>query len=334
MRLYLLTFILFILSSCGGKKRLDVSHIKVELPVERYDKLIYNIDTNNISAGIKNIYAQYPSFTNAFITQVLQLPVPYNDTSSLLQNALKNFITHTQQLKDSVWQKFDNNSNWVKELEQALRYVKFYFPEYKVQKLLCFVGDLTGREIVTQDGIGVGLDYYMGENFSYYQIAEIQTQIPRYLSRRFSIEYLPTNFMQAIIDDLYPDTSLGRSLIEQIVEKGKRFFVLDKFLPDTHDTLKMQYTKNQLEWCYKNEKNIWRFFLDGDLLYSTDPSINNFISEGPSTQGMPQESPGNIGLFVGWQIVKSYIKKYPDIAIEQLMKTEAKVIFNESRYKP
>lgn len=334
MRLYILGFILFLLASCNDNKIPDVSGIKVDLPVERYDKLVYSIDSNNVAEGLKKVYAQYPGFTNAFISQVLQLRMPYSDTSKILQEAMRSYLTHTQQLKDSVWLKFDNNKDWTKELEKALRFVKYYFPKYNVPKLICFIGDLTGREILTQEGLAVGLDYYMGKDFTYYLFPEIQTQIPSYLSRRFSVEYLPSNCMQAVIDDLYPDTNFARPLIEQMVEKGKRYFVLNKFLPKANDTLKLQYSKTQLDWCYKNEKDIWKFFLDGDLLYSTYPSMSNFVSEGPSTQGMPQESPGNIGLFVGWRIVKKYVEKNSNITIQQLMKTEAKIIFNESKYKP
>ncbi|MBI2731293.1 MAG: hypothetical protein HYX40_11160 [Sphingobacteriales bacterium] len=333
MRLLLPLIIVLFLASCNDKTP-DVSEIKIDLPVERYDKLIYAIDSNNTAEGLKKVYTQQPAFTNAFIAQVLQLHQPYNDTSKVLQEAMKNFLTHTQQLKDSVWQKFDADKEWTKGIAESLRYVKYYFPQYKIPKIIAFVGDLTGREILIQEGLAIGLDYYMGKDFSYYLIPEVQTQIPSYLSRRFSLEYLPANCMQAVVDDLYPDTSFSKPLIEQMVEKGKRFFVLNKFLPKTNDTLKFQYSKEQLDWCYKNEKDIWKFFLDGDLLYSTDPSTNNFVSEGPSTQGMPQESPGNIGLFVGWRIVQKYIEKHPDMTIQQLMKTESKVIFNESKYRP
>jgi hypothetical protein len=333
MRLLLPLLIVLFLASCNDKTT-DVSNIKVDLPVERYDKLIYTIDTNNVGDGLKKVYARQPGFTNAFISQVLQLHEPYNDTSRILQEAVRSFLTHTQQLKDSVWQKFDKNTDWTKGVENAMKYVKYYFPQYKLPKLIGFIGDLTGREILTQDGLAIGMDYYMGKDFSYYLIPEVQTQIPTYLSRRFSVEYLPTNCMQAVIDDLYPDTSFSKPLIEQMVEKGKRYFVLDKFLPKTTDTLKLQYTKDQLDWCYKNEKDIWKFFLDGDLLYSTDPSTSNFVSEGPNTQGMPQDSPGNIGLFVGWRIVQKYVEKHPDITIQQLMKISSKEIFNEAKYKP
>ena len=332
MRL-LLSSLIILLLACNNNTP-DVSDIKIDLPVERYDKLIYFIDTNNVADGLKKVYTQQPGFTNAFITQVLQLHEPYSDTSKNLQLAMRSFLTHTQQLKDSVWQKFDNNKEWSKGVEEGLRYVKYYFPQYKIPKLIAFVGDLTGREILTQDGLAVGLDYYMGKDFSYYLIPEIQTQIPSYLSRRFSLEYLPANCMQAVVDDLYPETSFSKPLIEQMVEKGKRYFILDKFLPKANDTVKMQYTKAQLDWCYKNEKDIWKFFLEADLLYSTDPSTGNFVSEGPSTQGMPQQSPGNIGLFVGWRIVQKYLKKHPGITIQQLMKISSKEIFNESKYKP
>ena len=333
MRLYLFAIIL-LLASCNNNNEPDISSIKIDLPVERYDKLIYSIDSNNVAEDFKKVYAQQPGFTNAFISQVLQLKMPYSDTSKVLQEAMRGFLTHTQQLKDSVWQKFDNNKGWTNGVENALRYVQYYFPQYKIPKLICFIGDLTGREILTPEGLAIGLDYYMGKDFGYYLIPEVQTQVPAYLSRRFSVEYLPANCMQAVIDDLYPDTSFAKPLIEQMVEKGKRYFILNKFLPNANDTLKFQYTKAQLDWCYKNEKEIWKTFLEGDLLYSTDPSINNFVSEGPSTQGMPQESPGNIGLFAGWRIVEKYSEKHPDITIQQLMKTEAKIIFNESKYKP
>lgn len=333
MRLLLPVLMTLLLASCNDKTP-DVSNIKVELPVERYDKLMYAIDTNNVAEGLKKAYAQQPGITNVFIAQVLQLHEPYSDTSKMLQEAMRSFLTHTQQLKDSVWEKFDKNTEWTKGVENGLKYVKYYFPQYKVPKLIAFIGDLSGREIFTQEGLAIGLDYYMGKDFSYYLDPVIQTQIPTYLSRRFSVEYLPTNCMQAVVDDLYPDTSFSKPLIEQMVEKGKRYFMLDKFLPKTNDTLKLQYTKEQLDWCYKNEKDIWKFFLDGDLLYSTDPSTSNFVSEGPNTQGMPQDSPGNIGLFVGWRIVQKYAEKHPDITIQQLMKISSKEIFNEAKYKP
>ncbi|MGZ3009879.1 hypothetical protein AAER19_04910, partial [Pseudomonas aeruginosa] len=73
--------------------------------------------------------------------------------------------------------------------------------------------------------------------------------------------------MKNIIEDIYPDKSLGRPLIERMIESGKRLYLLDAFMPDVADTLKNGYTQTQYEDCLNNEKNIWTFFVQNNLLY-------------------------------------------------------------------
>ncbi len=81
-------------------------------------------------------------------------------------------------------------------------------------------------------------------------------------------------------------------------------------MPETADTLKTGYTKNQLDGCYKNEQTIWSFFVQNDLLFTTDPSlIKDYMNDAPQTQAFGQDSPGFIGQFVGWQIVKKWMEQ-------------------------
>ncbi|HMH32786.1 MAG TPA: hypothetical protein VK543_07135, partial [Puia sp.] len=118
------------------------------------------------------------------------------------------------------------------------------------------------------------------------------------------------------------------------IEKGKYWWLLDRFLPDTEDSLKTGFTQKQLAWCKANEGLIWNFFLQNDL-FTIDPDfIKNFVGDGPNTQGMPDASPGNIGQWVGWQIVKKYVEKNPSVTPEQVMKTKPRAIFEETKYKP
>jgi uncharacterized protein YjaZ len=49
---------------------------------------------------------------------------------------------------------------------------------------------------------------------------------------------------------------------------------------------------------------------------------------------MGTESPGNIGVYVGYQIVKKYMEKNTNISPTQLMALDAKKIYNEAKYKP
>ena len=74
--------------------------------------------------------------------------------------------------------------------------------------------------------------------------------------------------------------------------------------------------------------------------YSPEKSVNlladfNNIGEAPFTQGFSQElSPGNIGQWIGWQIIKKYVSKNPEMKPEELMRTDAKKIIDEAKYKP
>jgi uncharacterized protein YjaZ len=99
--------------------------------------------------------------------------------------------------------------------------------------------------------------------------------------------------------------------------------------------LKTGYTKNQLEVCYKNEETIWSYFVQNDLLYVSDPSIlKDYMNDAPKTEAFGAESPGFIGQFVGWQIVKKWMGKNEKVTLQQLMEANPKMIFDQAKYKP
>jgi hypothetical protein len=63
--------------------------------------------------------------------------------------------------------------------------------------------------------------------------------------------------------------------------------------------------------------------------------MNKFVNDGPTTNGFPKESPGNIGQFIGWQIVKSFMNTHPDSSLHYLMNEKDLIrIFNDAKYKP
>lgn len=141
--------------------------------------------------------------------------------------------------------------------------------------------------------------------------------------------------MRNIIDDLYPDKTDGKPLIEQMIEKGKRMYLLTKFLPNTPEYICFNYTEKQLRDCYTNEAVIWDFFLNNDLLNNSEQStIKNYIGESPKTQELGEDSPGNIGTFSGLQIVRKFLEKFPEITLPGLMKSDANEIFTKTKYKP
>lgn len=324
------------LFSCKDKNIPNVSNIKVDLTVKRFEQDFFALDTNRIMASLKQIGEKYPYFLGDFLYNIMELP-GISDTSTREQTLLKKFIGDYKPVKDSADQVFRNFNTIEKEVKQGLQFVKYYFPAYKTPtQLVTYIGPMEGySDVITRDALAVGLQLHMGNTYSLYRSSIGQSVFPDYISRRFTPDYIAVNCMKNIINDIAPEKGGSAPLIELMVEKGKRLYVLDKILPYTHDTLKTGYTAAQMKGCYENEGMIWNFFLTNSLLFNIEPAnIKSFMEEAPNTPELGEKSPGAIGVFVGWQIVKKYMSKHSDLSLNELLNTDAKRIFEESKYRP
>ena len=331
----LFSVIIFFAYCKSGKNAPDVSGINVNSKIERFDKAFFALDTNNISRGLYQLNQAFPYFTNDFVANILGAG-PLSDTNQTALVASRRFLSSYTPVKDSIELEFQQLGWLEKELQLSLQYVKYYFPKYVLPpKIVTYIGPFDAPGVaMTRYTLAIGLQLYAGKDFSFYKSPQGQELYPLYISRRFEPEFITPNCMKAIAEDIYPDNSGNRPLIEQMIEKGKYWWVLDHFLPETSDSLKTGFTGKQLNWCKSNEGQIWNVFLQYDL-FTIDPDlIKNFIGEAPNTQGMPDTSPGNIGQWVGWQIVKKYAENNPAVTPEQLLATKARKIFEDSKYKP
>jgi hypothetical protein len=337
---------LIVLISCQNKKNgPDVSAIKSDVQVERFDKDFFAIDSNKVSALLPQLEQKYPSFLSIFVGNVLGLG-PMQPNNPLVFEGTKRFLHLTQPIYDSVQLVFRNTVWLKKDFDKAFQYVKYYFPSYKTpEKIITLVGPVDALaqsgsdytpDFIGQGFLGISLQFYLGKKFSAYNNEYfIGNVAPLYRSRRFEKEYIVPDAMKLIVDDLFPDNSNGKPLIDQMIEKGKQWWLLDKFLPQSPDSLKTGYTQKQLNWCRQNEGLIWNYIITNENLYTIEPtSVQVYIGESPFTQGMPEASPGNIGAWVGLQIVKKFAEKNPTLSPEMIMKVSAKQILEEAKYKP
>jgi uncharacterized protein YjaZ len=79
------------------------------------------------------------------------------------------------------------------------------------------------------------------------------------------------------------------------------------------------------------------YFIEKKLLFSTDTKLNKrFLENAPFSKfylHQDRQSPGRIGVWIGWQIVKSFMQNN-DVSLQKLLTTDSEDIFNKSRYKP
>ncbi len=330
---YILFAIIVLVAGCGNNNNApDVSAIKANVTIERFEQDFFSLDTLQLTSGLNELNKKYPSFFPLFMQHILQV----NAMDAASASILKNILAAYAPINDSLQIKY-KNLGWLKdELDQSFKYVKYYYPNYVLPKVITFIGTLDAPgAIVTQDYLGIGLHQFGGKDFSVYQDPQVQQLYPYYISRRFDIEYITANAMKAIADDIYKDETAGLPLIEQMVEKGKQWFLLDKFLPAKPDSIKTGYTQKQLNWLAENEGNAWAYITKNENLYSIEPHvIQTYIGEAPFTQGMTESSPGNIGQWIGWRMVQKFAAAKEELTLKQVLETPARIIFEESKYRP
>jgi hypothetical protein len=334
----LATLIAICLASCGNSdNRPDLSGIAIpEIHIERFDTAFFSLDSNHIEQGLHKLFNEYPDFTADFVGNILGAGA-LSDSNQLAFEATRQFLTSYLPIHDSLRTKYQHLDWLEKELREAFRYTKYYFPRYPLpQRVVAFIGPMDGPGVaITSNDLAIGLQAYAGRNFSFYLTGKGQDMYPGYISRRFEPEYIKTNCLSALAEDIFPDSSDGRPLIEEMIIKGRYWWLAHKLQPDAPDSILTGYTQNQLNWCGANEKEIWGYFLQNTDLYTIDPDIiKNYIGEGPKTLGMPDASPGNIGAWAGWQIVRKYATDHPNLQSVDLMRIPARTLFEDAKYKP
>jgi len=338
VRSALFAVFLFTFAACHSRgSSPDVSAISVpDVHIERFDTAYFSLDSNNIVPGLYRLNQQYPWFTGDFIGNILGAG-PLSDTSRIAFQAARQFLVSYLSVKDSLEPRYRQLGWLEKDLKKGFQYIKYYFPSYHLpEKVVAYIGPFDGPGVaVTTYSLAIGLQSYAGRSFPFYLTGKGQDMYPLYISRRFEPQYINVNCLTALAQDLFPDSSDNRPLIEQMINKGRYWWLAGKLLPEAPDSIRTGFTQAQLNWCAGNESAIWNYFLQNTDLYTVDPDIiKNYIGEGPKTLGMPDGSPGNIGAWTGWQIVKKYAADHSDIQPEELMRTPVRKIFEESKYKP
>lgn len=331
---FLITAVLLI--SCNSNdKTPDVSNIKIELTTLRFENDLFSLDSLNFAANLDKLQAKYPSFGENFIYTVLGADPKW--PADTVASYVSGFIHSYREIYDSSQLIFKDFTPYEKEIKTGLQYLSYYFPEYALpKKVITFIGPMNGIGVAAaEDMLCVGLQLHLGKDFSVYKSALVRETYPDYVSRRFAPDYIAVDCFKLLLQDIYPEKMEDKPLVQQMVEKGKRLYILSKLLPRTDEYKLIGYTEEQLKAVYEHEPAVWNLFVQNNFLQTIDNNIiKNYIGESPKTQELGEASPGNIGSFAGWQIVKKFMVKNAGYSLPQLMNTDPEKIYLEAKYKP
>ncbi len=319
-----------IFASCNDDKVKnipDVSHIEVDLNIKRFEQDLFTIDTNHIEIGLNALESTYPVFLKeVYLGRIL--PV-LQDTSNL-----KLFLTSPGilNLRDTLNTVFGNFEDSAAEFEEMFKFYKHYFPEREIPTIVTFLSEYTLGNFTYEDEIlGVGLDFFLGEEYSNYD----PSFFPRYIRRTMTKEHLLAKSAQTLANDIVGQPG-GDRMLDIMVHNGKVLYIQDALLPHLPDSIKLNYTAEQTKWCNESESMMWAYFLGEDLLYSTDrSSIRKLVDHSPHSPGMPEAAPGRTGNYIGWKIVQNYMKRHPEKSLWSLIQmTDAQKILEGAKYRP
>jgi len=316
MRRVIVLFILVILvSSCDKKSKIEkqVEEIPVAIKVERFDKAFFETPVNELP----QLKKKYPQF------------FPSGVADTVWTNKMKNPLW--RELYTEVEKKYSDFSSETQEIEDLFRHIKFYFPKTKTPKVvtLIYEMDYNTKAIYADSLVLISLEMYLGKDHKFYQDAA-------YLKKNFEKSQIMPDIVSSFAATKVP-AAHDKTLLSQMVYAGKELYLKDLLLPEYSDADKIGYTPEQIKWCNENESYMWSYFIEEKLLYSTESKLaNRFINNAPFSKfylEIDNDTPGRVGTWVGWQIVRSYMKNN-DVSLQQLLLTDAAEIFNKSKYKP
>ena len=325
MRLIILLFLGGVmLCSCGDRCSKEIAESVPKIQIERLEDELFSSESPD---DVRQFLAKHPTMTTEFLGSA-QYP---NDSvlSEVLFDRVKN--EHIQGLLLEAQSRFGDMDDLASEIGEAIGTLRLHYPEAKIPRVQTMLTGFGTSEMYVSDSlIIIGLDYYIGRNASYRP-----NQYPEYILKRYEKEYLVPAMMLLLSDDyLHTDLSDQR-MIADMVFYGKKFYFTKSVMPCAPDSLIIWYSTQELSDVDENEDIIWANFVHNKLLFETSHiTKEKFLGERPNTYEISAVCPGRIGAWVGWEIVRAYMDRNPDVSLPQLMANpDAMEIFNASNYK-
>ncbi|OFX58251.1 MAG: hypothetical protein A2046_05460 [Bacteroidetes bacterium GWA2_30_7] len=323
--------LLSLLSCNNNNLQIDVSNVNVSIKIHRFDSVLYNINSDSVINYVPDLQKNYTEFFEIFNNKIINIGEPNQLAYS---GYLTKFLTDNiiVEVLEKVNAEFKEFSNYQKEIELAFKHYKYYFKEKHIPDVYTYVSGFNQSIVTTENILGIGLDKYLGENSEYYK----QLGIPAYLRYKMTKSRIIPDCMTAWALQEFDYNDSIDNLLNRMIYNGKVMYFLDAVLPTYEDSVKIAYKSTQIDWCIANEKSMWTYIVENKLLFSSEfINIKKMIDDGPNTSFFPQNSPSRTGVWLGWQIVKSYMKNNPEITLPKLMNnSDYQKILNESKYKP
>lgn len=306
------------MTSCNNTSKLEneISKIEVDHSVERFDIVEHQAKPNDLP----KLKETFPFLFSKRIHD------------SVWVNRLKDTLQN--EILSEVNKSFKDFKDVETDLTKLFQHIKHYDKLFSLPKVVTLTNYVQYRDnvIVTDSIVLIALDNYLGSNHRFYT----DGGIPAYIASNMKRSQIVPNLAEAYAKK-YVFQNNRSTLLDEMIYFGKLLYFKDIMIPFMSDAEKIGYTDQDLKWAQANESPIWSHFVENEMLYSTDSKLpSRFIANAPFSKfylQLDNESPGRLGQYIGWQIVKAYAANTDENAL-QILQKEPEEIFNKAKFKP
>lgn len=323
--IYLILALALWVSGCNfsSEKSPDLQNIRADVTVESLEDALFACQS---VAEVQLFLNQHPYLSQVYFPDVAPqdstlAPVLYEHIRNPALRGFKNEV-------DSLFG--DKNRELRQPLEEAFKHIKYYYPQFKVPRVVTMVTGFMGSDLYISDSlIIIGLDYFGGPQATY------RPQVYDYQLGRYQQAYLVPSIL-FFMADRYNRTDPGdKTLLADMVGYGKSFEFVKHCAPQTPDSLILGFSEKNLTRTYNSQTQIWAFVVENRLLYEKAALVKQkYVGERPFTPEIGPDVPGGIGRWLGWRIVSRYMTENPEVTLPELMNNpNAQQILQQSGYK-
>ena len=334
-RIYSILLIAVSLTACHHSRSYwpKDSEMNVQtIELVRFDRALLNVNEASVAQDIRILYSEYPAFMPLWVEDILGIPP--TDTA-YLEQVLPQFLNDTrygfQQTNALEQTVFADVQDLETSLSRAFTRVAWLYPETEIPTLYLFVSGFNASIYFFDEFIGIGADMYLGSDYEYYNRV-----VYEYQKLTMRKECIPVDVVSAYLFHTLPYTSTKSRLLDQMIYRGKVMYLTAQIFDDLPSYEVMGWTKEQWDWCVRNERDIWHLAMDKRDLFKTESLVlTSYLNDGPFTAEISQDSPGRLGIWIGWRIAESYMEHNESVTLQELMaEPDAQKILELSYYKP
>mgnify|MGYP002379936212 CR=1 FL=1 len=305
-------------------RQINLSDIPVSLEIKRLEDSLFNLQTK---AEIANFLEHHQLLAEEF------LDIKDDQEKNKLIDKLYDMVhdASIQALYQEVQHKFKDITKLQSELEYAFKCLKYYYPTFEVPQVVTLITGMGSDLHVSKQLIVISLDSFLGEGAKFRPL-----RMPDYILRTYQPQYILSKLILLLSQQFNVENLKDNTLLQDMLYAGKAYYFTKTLLPEVSDAIILGYTEAQYSDTEKHQRIVWQHFIDHELFYETNHMVKKkYLGDRPFTSEIGYGCPGNIGGWLGYQIIKKYMKNNSNITLPMLMQnTDAQYLFMQAKYKP